>query len=104
MNEYGIKESWTKQLSVGPLCAHRMDGCGRNEELLFQSCSRLYAYDLQRVKPPHDINKADVIGVHFVSCVEPVNHIESLVTIEGTKVCVKREPKKFDVGLESYHK
>ena len=33
-NEYGIKESWTKQLSVGPLCVHRMVGCGRNEELL----------------------------------------------------------------------
>ncbi len=34
MNEYGIKESWTKQLSVGPLCVHRMVGCGRMKGFL----------------------------------------------------------------------
>ena len=32
MNEYGAKETWTKQLSIGPLLAWSFVGCGRNEE------------------------------------------------------------------------
>ena len=37
---------------------------------------------------------ADVMGSNFVAEIEVVDHIESLVTIEGTKVCVQRERKK----------
>ena len=33
---------------------------------------------------------ADVMGSNFVAEIEVVDHIESLVTIEGTKVCPKR--------------
>ena len=58
----------------------------------------MYLYDLQlqQIKPPHDNTYADVMGsnLNFVAEIEVVNHIESLVTIEGTKVCVKRERKK----------
>ncbi|XP_030945892.1 F-box protein At3g07870-like [Quercus lobata] len=99
MNEYGVKETWTKQFSIGPLLAWSFVGCGRNEELLFATSSTiLYLYDLQlqQIKPPHDNTYADVMGsnLNFVAEIEVVNHIESLVTIEGTKVCVKRERKK----------
>ena len=34
------------------------------------------------------------MGSNFVAEIEVVDHIESLVTIEGTKVCVQRERKK----------
>ncbi|XP_050264025.1 F-box/kelch-repeat protein At3g23880-like [Quercus robur] len=98
MNEYGVKETWTKQFSIGPLLAWSFVGCGRNEELLFATSSTMYLYDLQlqQIKPPHDNTYADVMGsnLNFVAEIEVVNHIESLVTIEGTKVCVKRERKK----------
>jgi len=33
-NEYGIKETWTKKLRIGPILAWSLVGCGRNEELL----------------------------------------------------------------------
>ena len=55
MNEYGAKETWTKQLSIGPLLAWSFVGCDRNEELLFATSSTIYLYDLQQIKPPHDI-------------------------------------------------
>ena len=55
MNEYGVKETWTKQLSIGPLLAWSFVGCDRNEELLFATSSTIYLYDLQQIKPPHDI-------------------------------------------------
>ncbi|XP_050264028.1 F-box/kelch-repeat protein At3g23880-like [Quercus robur] len=94
MNEYGVKKSWTKQLTVGPLFVLKLVECGMNEELLFATHSTMYLYDLQRIKPPHDdILEADIIGNNFVPWVEVVNHIESLVTIEGTKVYAKRVRK-----------
>ena len=94
MNEYGIKETWNKQLTVGPIYVHRLVGCGRNEELLFVSYSMMYVYDLQR-NPPCDINEANDNRIGFVSRERGVvNHIESLVTIEGTKVCVERKRTK----------
>ena len=73
---------------------------GKNEKLLFSYHSSMYLYDLQRVKPPRDhISKADDFGHNFVQGVEAVSdHIESLVTIEGTKVCVKREHKNSWFG------
>lgn len=67
MNEYGVKETWTKQLSIGPLLAWICVGCGRNEELLFATSSTMYLYDLQQIKPPHDITYADVMGSYFVA-------------------------------------
>lgn len=93
MNEYRVKEYWTKKLTVGRRSANRFVRYGKNEKLLFSYHSSMYLYDLQRVKPPRDhISKADDFGHNFVQGVEAVNdHIESLVTIEGTKVCVKRE-------------
>ena len=109
MNEYGINESWTKQLRVEPICVDRLAGCGRNEELLFVKGSRMFVYDQQRLKPLRDIIKQNFIGIDLASIIfldyifgidvascelEVVNHIESLVTIEGTKVLVKREYKK----------
>jgi len=91
MNEYRVEESWTKQLTVGPLSVHSLVGFGKNEELLFASHSVMLLYDLQRVKTPHDdISWANIIGDNFVHCIEAANHIESLVTIEGTTVTAKR--------------
>jgi F-box interacting protein len=92
MKEYGVQETWTKLLTVGPLYARRLVGCGRNEELLFASSSTMY--HLRGVEPPCQITLANFMGKDFVPQVEVVNHIESLVPIEGTKVRVKRELKK----------
>uniref|UniRef100_A0A2N9EFS6 F-box domain-containing protein n=1 Tax=Fagus sylvatica TaxID=28930 RepID=A0A2N9EFS6_FAGSY len=91
MKEYGVKKSWTQQLSVGPIHAHRFVGCGRNEELLFSSSAAMF--HLQQ-EPPHEITIDSFVGDDFIPAVEVVNHIESLVPIEGTKVRVKRELKK----------
>ena len=96
MNEYGVEETWTKQWSLGPLLAWNLVGCGRNEELLFAASTRMYLYDLQKIKPPHDdILDGDILGSNFVDKIEVVNHIESLVTIEGTKVYVKRRKRSW---------
>jgi hypothetical protein len=100
MKEYGsILEcwtyTWTQQLSVGPILARRLVGCGRNEELLFSSSSAMY--HLQQ-EPPHEITGDNIMGYDFIPAVEVVNHIESLVPIEGTKVRVKRELKKSWFG------
>ena len=94
MNEYGIHESWTKQFTVGPIDAFRLAECGRN---LFEYDSLMYVYDQQKLKPLRDLIMENCSGFEFsyFEEVEVVNHIdESLVTIEGTKVLVKREYKK----------
>jgi F-box interacting protein len=91
MKEYGVKESWTQQLSVGPILAQRFVGCGRNEEFLFASSSIMFHL---RPEPPHKITGDNIMGYDFIPKVEVVNHIESLVPIEGTKVQVQRELKK----------
>ncbi len=95
MKEYGVKKSWTQQLSVGPIHAYRFVGCGRNEELLFSSSAAMF--HLQQ-EPPHEITIDSFVGDDFIPAVEVVNHIESLVPIEGTKVRVKRELKKSWFG------
>ena len=95
MKEYGFKKTWTQQLSVGPISAQRFVGCGRNGDLLLALSSRMF--HLQQ-EPPHNNSGARVMGDDFIPQVEVVNHIESLVPIEGTKVQVQRELKKSWLG------
>ena len=67
MNEYRVKEYWTKKLTVGRRFANRFVRYGKNEKLLFSYHSSMYLYDLQWVKPPRDhISKADDFGHNFV--------------------------------------
>lgn len=98
MNEYGFKETWTKQLSIGALLEWSFVGCGKNEELFFADSSTMYLYDLRKRKPPHDIIYSYPMGKNFVPPIEVVNHIDSLVTIEGTKVFVKRSKNSWSGG------
>ena len=90
MKEYGFKKTWTQQLSVGPISAQRFVGCGRNGDFLLALSSRMF--HLQQ-EPPHNNSGARVMGDDFIPQVEVVNHIDSLVPIQGTKVRVKRELK-----------
>lgn len=71
MNEYGVKESWTRQLTVTfeGLHANRFVGCGKNEKLFFAYNSTMHLYNLQQVKPLHDdILEADDSGHSCVHC------------------------------------
>ncbi|GMY21186.1 F-box protein At3g07870-like [Fagus crenata] len=92
MEEYGIKETWTKILRVGPILARRFVGFGRNEGLLVASSSMMF--HIRPKRPDHEISGANAMGDDFITQIEVVNHIESLVPIEGTKVRVKRKLKK----------
>lgn len=88
MNEYEAEKSWTKQLTDVPSTfPSRLVGFDKNEELILASYSHMYLYDEQ-------LTRAFSIDNNFVHGVEVVNHIESLVTIEGTKVPIKRECKR----------
>lgn len=87
-DEYEAEKSWTKQLTDVPSTfPSRVVEFDKDEELILASYSHMYLYDEQ-------LTKAFSIDNNFVHGVEVVNHIESLVTIEETKVPTKKRVQK----------
>jgi len=80
LGEYGVRESWTKQLSIGPILGARAPlAFWKNGELLFEDTRRkLVSYD----PITQDTKELETRGVeHFL---QVVPYQESLVRLQGS--------------------